>query len=103
MIHKGDLYPADVQNPTKFRVKWTGEIRKPKKGEFYLSGAIIMGYRAPNDLTMEYPIGRLVEVTRIEYYKEINDEPLTAEECEKIMVEKYGSHCANPEEHYARS
>lgn len=33
-----------------------GEKRAPKKGEFYLSGAIVEAYRAPNDLTTEYHI-----------------------------------------------
>lgn len=28
--------------------------RAPKKGEFYLSGAIVEAYEAPNDLTDEY-------------------------------------------------
>ena len=29
-------------------------FRKPKKGEWYVSGAIPMAYRAPNDLPTEY-------------------------------------------------
>lgn len=31
-------------------------FRAPKKGEWYLSGAIVAAYRAPNDLTTEYHI-----------------------------------------------
>lgn len=31
-------------------------FRAPKKGEWYLSGAIVEAYQAPNDLTMEYQI-----------------------------------------------
>ncbi len=43
----------------------TGEFRKPKKGEWYLSGAIPAAYRAPNDLTWNYHICELVRtVTR---------------------------------------
>jgi hypothetical protein len=38
----------------------TGEFRPPKKGEFYLSGAIITAYQAPNDLTSPHWIGREV-------------------------------------------
>lgn len=38
---------------------WTGEKRCPKAGEWYLSGAIIEAYRAPNDLTTEYHIAQL--------------------------------------------
>lgn len=44
----------------KLKVKWTGEKRPPKKGEWFLSGAIVEGYRAPNDLSSSYLIGKLV-------------------------------------------
>lgn len=37
-------------------------FREPRKGEFYLSGAIVSAWRAPNDLNTKYhvvaPIGR---------------------------------------------
>ncbi|MGO7308822.1 hypothetical protein ACCS91_33745 [Rhizobium ruizarguesonis] len=36
-------------------------FRPPKKGEFYLSGAIVQAYRAPNDLTTPYHV---VEATQ---------------------------------------
>lgn len=36
----------------------SGEFRCPKKGEFYLSGALIQAYRAPNDLNTEYWIAK---------------------------------------------
>jgi len=39
---------------------WTGEKRPPRKGEWYLSGSKIEAYRAPNDLSTEYHIARLV-------------------------------------------
>jgi hypothetical protein len=45
-----------------FRVVSTGEKRPPRKGEWYLSGAIITGYRAPNDLSAQFHIARLVRV-----------------------------------------
>lgn len=38
----------------------TGEKRPPKKGEWYLSGAIVEAYRAPKDLTTAYHIAKLV-------------------------------------------
>ena len=38
----------------------TGEKRKPCKGEWYLSGAVIEAYRAGNDLATEFYIARLV-------------------------------------------
>ena len=44
------------------RVQATGEFRQPKKGEWYISGAIPEGYRAPNDLSSAFHIGRLVRV-----------------------------------------
>lgn len=38
----------------------TREFRPPLRGEWYLSGAIVAAYRAPNDLTTAYRIARLV-------------------------------------------
>lgn len=32
----------------------TQAFRPPKKGEYYLSGAIVAAYRAPNDLSSPY-------------------------------------------------
>ena len=42
----------------------TGEFRTPHKGEWYLSGATPLAYRAPNDLGTEYHIVALVAVQR---------------------------------------
>jgi hypothetical protein len=42
------------------RYAYTGDFRAPKKGEFYLSGAIVSAYRAPNDLAQKFHIARLV-------------------------------------------
>jgi hypothetical protein len=39
---------------------YTGEKRPPRKGEWYLSGALVEAYRAPNDLTAAYHIAQLV-------------------------------------------
>lgn len=36
----------------------TGEFRPPKRGEYYLSGAIPTAYYAPNDLTQAFYIMR---------------------------------------------
>jgi len=44
----------------------TGEKRSPKKGEWYLSGATPEAYKAPNDLTAEYHILRLVKTRTVE-------------------------------------
>jgi hypothetical protein len=39
----------------------TGEYRKPRKGEWYLSGAIVEAYQAKNDLDTPYQIAKLVK------------------------------------------
>jgi len=46
------------------KAQFTGEFRSPLKGEWYLSGASIAAYRAPNDLTTGYNIARLIVVER---------------------------------------
>ena len=44
------------------RAKWDGQPkRSPKKGEWFLSGAVIGAYKAPNDLTQEYHIANIVK------------------------------------------
>lgn len=50
----------------------TGEKRPPKKGEWFLSGAIIGAYRAPNDFlpSMVYQIAKLVETETITIIRE---------------------------------
>ena len=45
--------------------KYSGEKRCPKKGEWYLSGAIIGAYKAFNDLSTPYHIAKLVRVTDV--------------------------------------
>lgn len=44
-------------------VRLTGEKRAPRKGEWYLSGAIPAGWFAPNDLDSVFWICELVVVT----------------------------------------
>ena len=56
------------QEQSKIMAVWTGEKRFPKKGEWYLSGAIIEAYLAPNDLTIEFRIAKLVRVVRREVF-----------------------------------
>lgn len=56
--------PADSYAPG-LRAVWTGETRCPKKGEWYLSGALIGAYYAPNDLSAEFPIAQLVWSRRV--------------------------------------
>lgn len=40
--------------------QWTGEVRPPRKGEWYLSGAIVTAYRAHGSLSTSYHIAKLV-------------------------------------------
>lgn len=59
------LYPSEFYGRAKFRYRATGEFRPPKKGEFYLSGAIITAYRAPNDLSSPFWIAVPVNVNMV--------------------------------------
>jgi len=45
----------------KTMVQWQGERRSPRKGEWYISGAIPVAYLAPNDFSTPYLIGVLVK------------------------------------------
>lgn len=58
---------ALVGNTTDVKIKAvkSGEYRNPRKGEFYLSGAIPMAYRAPSDFRSPYHIARIVLVKEI--------------------------------------
>lgn len=57
------FYPlANPASHKSVRGILTGEKRPPKKGEWYLSGAIPECYRAPNDLSTPFHIIQLVRV-----------------------------------------
>jgi len=58
-----DVKPS-IANRRIVKAVWTGEKRPPKKGEWYLSGAIIEAYRAKNDLSDTYPIATLVTIEK---------------------------------------
>ncbi len=53
-------YPGESYSNKDQRYIKTGEFRTPRKGEFYLSGAIVVAYRAPNDLTASFHIAKPV-------------------------------------------
>jgi len=54
-----------VRTPKReIRAVRTGEMRSPKKGEWYLSGAVPAGYIAKNDLGMSFNILKLVLVEK---------------------------------------
>jgi hypothetical protein len=55
------VYPGEHRS-TKYRA--TGAFRCPRAGEYYLSGAIIQAWRAPNDLSSPYWIAERVEMVR---------------------------------------
>lgn len=59
------LSVKDRMNVRAYRVS---RCRKPRKGEWYLSGAIPAAYRARNNLTTEYELVKLVivEVRKVE-------------------------------------
>lgn len=40
----------------------TGRYACPKKGQWFLSGAKVVAYRAPNDLSVKYWIAQIVKV-----------------------------------------
>lgn len=53
-----DYHPA-MREHQNVKAVWTGEMRPPRQGEWYLSGAIIEAYKAPNDLTTPYHIAKI--------------------------------------------
>jgi hypothetical protein len=80
-MKKGDLFPlaspySVIGSRRDVRVKYTGEKRPPKKGEYYLSGAIVEGYLAPSDLSYPCHIGTLVRVRLVE----VEEGPITYEQ-----------------------
>ena len=50
----------------QLRAVATGERRPPKKGEWYLSGAVVEAYHVPNDLATPFSIARIVQVETIQ-------------------------------------
>lgn len=58
-------YAPMPKNGKHIKAVWDQDIqRAPKKGEWYLSGCegYVRAYRAPNDLSYEYFIAKIVEV-----------------------------------------
>lgn len=47
----------------------TSEYRCPKKGEFYLSGAIVEAYKAFCDMSVKFWIATPVKVRKVEYWE----------------------------------
>ena len=57
-----DLYNLEVSDKVGVRAMATGEMRAPRKGEWFLSGAVVEAYRANNDISIQYNIAKLVVV-----------------------------------------
>ena len=55
---------SDMRAGRKMRAVRVGAFRAPRAGEWYLSGSSPAAWRAPNDLTHEFHILRLVVVNR---------------------------------------
>jgi hypothetical protein len=70
-------YAPTPANGYCVRAKWSGEYREPKKGEYYLSGCegTERAYIAPNDLSFEYFIMKivLVKTKTIQSFTEIEE------------------------------
>jgi hypothetical protein len=60
----GHLWGESSKDGRYARAVRTGAFRAPKKGEWYLSGAKPLAYRAPNDLSTEFRIMALVAVEK---------------------------------------
>lgn len=65
-MKKGDLFPLasgrQLRKTQDLRIQYTGEYRCPKKGEWFLFGAVVEGYPATLDGSCPYHIGRKVRV-----------------------------------------
>jgi hypothetical protein len=59
-LTREELKQLGVKKDDNVGAERTGEFRPPKAGEWFLSGAIVGAYRAPNDLPTAYYIARLV-------------------------------------------
>lgn len=92
LYHVADKVPLDEQrslgviNPQRpipslgvqlrsIRGVCTLEVRPPRAGEYYLSGAIPEVYRAPEDLTTAYRICRLVRIEEVTTLHIIAEQP----------------------------
>ena len=85
MLIRGKLYPIAerhiegrlrdrlaIDRSYRLMARWNGEKRRPKKGEFYLSGAIIEAHEAYNDLDTEYYIAEIVKGVEITAWSDVS-------------------------------
>ena len=79
VLQRSTLYPIADEDRTKaraggtgtVRAVWTGETRPPKRGEWYLSGALIEAYKAVNDLSTDFAIAKLVRAEPVTRWVEV--------------------------------
>jgi len=64
---------AENKIQQNFKAIKTGEYRAPKKGEWYLSGAIPEAWKAKNDLSSKYFILKIVKVEKLTTYRIIEE------------------------------
>ena len=62
-----EFYPVGYRDD--IRAIKTGEFRPPKKGEYYISGAVPTVYRALADLDDSYHIAKKVHVRKVIAYE----------------------------------
>ena len=63
---------ARLSSTKEIRARATGKKRCPKKGDWYLSGAIVEAYRAPNDLNTVFCIATLCIVETVTEHKVVD-------------------------------
>ena len=72
ILDRDSFYPLKDFHPQwrnyRLMAKWTGEKRSPKKGEWYLSGAVIEAYQAKRDLDAPYSIADIYDVKEVKSY-----------------------------------
>ena len=62
----GDRHPAQKSYlDDSIKAINTKEYRNPKKGDWFLSGAEVTAYKAPNDLSCKYYIAKIVKIETI--------------------------------------
>ena len=72
MLDRDTYYPLKDFHPLwrthRLMAKWSGEKRPPKKGQWYLSGAVIEAYQAKRDLDAPYPIAEIYSTREVKSY-----------------------------------
>lgn len=61
-ISKDELKAIGATDRNKVKAVYSGQFRPPRKGEWFLSGAVVEAYKAELNLTASYHIARLVKV-----------------------------------------